>query len=293
VVGFVSPDGRDFSFVIETTEAKSDQTLALRTADATTQRPLHVWRTDALEQFIPQADLTPSNGTWTATLNPNCSYSLTTTAGQRKGFASSPPATPFPLPHLEDFDGCRLNGTARYLCDMGGAFEVVRREGGGQCLRQQVHRPGIDWANAGYAYAVIGDDSWHDIHVKVETSLESLPEDAQTRAGRFLGVLARWYPGSTWSHFATPQPAGYCLRLFGDGRWELTTARKILARGTTAPPGERWHTLALRCVSNRIAAELDGTTLADLRDSTYLRGLVGLSSGFHPARFDQLAVDNP
>ena len=83
---------------------------------------------------------------------------------------------------------------------MGGGFEVVAREDGaaqadGQCLRQQVHRPGIDWAKASYAYSVIGDDRWNDIEVSTEASFESLSDDAQARGERVIGVLARWHPG--------------------------------------------------------------------------------------------------
>ena len=307
VLGFVAPNGNDISLVIETTEAKADQSLALQAADGLSAQALRVWRTDMMEQFIPQPDLVASNGTWTLTLNPNCIYSLTTTTGQRKGSASSPPPAPFPLPYRETFDGYALHATTRYLSDMGGGFEVVAHtdalpgtpgaegaaQASGKCVRQQVHRPGIDWAKASYAYAVIGDDRWNDIEVSAEASFESLLDDAKAGGERFLGVLARWYPGSTWIHFTTPQPAGYCFRLFGDGRWELTTARKVLAHGTTTAPGASWHKLALRCVGDQIVATLDGKPLADLRDSTYQRGLVGITSRFHPARFDNLHIAMP
>ncbi|MCL4177248.1 MAG: hypothetical protein KJ072_05835 [Verrucomicrobia bacterium] len=167
------------------------------------------------------------------------------------------------------------------------------RAAGGHCLRQQVHRPGIDWAKASFAYSVIGDDRWNDLQVSAEGSFESLPNEARGRGERFIGLLARWYSGATWIHFTTPQPAGYCFRLFGDGRWELTTARKVLAQGTTAAPGTGWHLLRLRCVGDRIVASLDGKPVADVRDSTYSRGLVGLVRRFHPARFDNLAVALP
>jgi len=157
LVGFVSPDGKDISLVIETTEAKGDQTLELKAAEGFAPGALHVWRTDMMEEFIPQPDLVDSNGTWTIKLNASCIYSLTTTTGQRKGVASSPPPASLPLPYSEDFEGYTLNDTPRYLCDQGGTFEVVAREDGGKCLRQQVHRQGINWANVNYAYSVIGE----------------------------------------------------------------------------------------------------------------------------------------
>jgi galactosylceramidase len=278
VVGFVSPDGKDISLVIETTEAKGDQVLALKAASSLAQPTLHVWRTDMMEQFIPQPDLAASNGTWTMTLNPNCIYSLTTTIGQRRGSASSPPPAPFPLPYREDFERYTLNAAPRYLSDMGGGFEVVARADSGKCLRQQVHRPGIDWAKASYAYSVIGDDRWNDIEVSADASFESLPEDAKASGERFIGVLARWYPGATWIHFTTPYPAGYQFRIFDDDRWELTTAHKVIAQGQAAAPGSGWHKPALRCFGDQITATLDGKALAKVRDSTYQRGLVGITT---------------
>jgi hypothetical protein len=153
-VGFVAPNGHDISLVIETTEAKGDQTLTIQGAGGQPARFLHVWRTDMMEQFIPHPDL-------------------------------------------------------------------------------------------------------------------------------------------AWIHFTTPQPAGYCFRLFADGRWELTTARKVLANGTTTAPGAGWHKLALRCVGDRIEAMLDDRIVATLVDSTYPRGLVGITSRFHPSRFDNLAIALP
>ena len=179
------------------------------------------------------------------------------------------------------------------MSDQGGAFEVVSRGTDGQCLRQQVHRPGIDWAGATYAYSVLGEERWNDLKVSVDTCFEALPEDIAARGERFMGVLARWHPGATWIHFKTPYPAGYQFRLFGDGRWELTTARRIVAEGKTdVPDAATWRSLELHCVGNQITASLDGKVMAQVCDSTYQRGLAGISSRFHPARYDNLQLSN-
>ncbi len=247
-----------------------------------------------MEQFIPQPDLVASNRTWTITLNPNCIYSLTTTTGQRKGIASSPPPSPFPLPYREGFEGYRLNATPRYLSDMGGAFEVVARDR---------RRPMLCASRC-----IVRASTGRRLPMPIQSSATTagatsksapkpvsslLPEDGKARSERLWALVARWFPGATWIHFATPQPAGYCFRLFGDGRWELTTARKVLAQGTTSAPGTGWHKLSLRCAGDRIVASLDGKPIADVRDSTYPRGLVGFVSRFHPARFDNLQIASP
>jgi hypothetical protein len=285
IVGLTTPNGKDISVIIETTEATADQSLLITTSTTFPAGVMHLWRTDQMESFIQQEDLTAKDGQWHLIVNPNCIYTLTTTTGQRKGVASSPPYAPFPLPYQEDFERCRLIDTAPYLCDQGGAFEVINRPEGGQCLQQQVHRPGIDWARAGYAYSVIGDDRWNDIEVSVDAVLME-----QGHGEQFFGVIARWHPGSTWIHFTSPHPAGYCFRLFADGNWQITTARRVIAAGKTNPPGLDWHRLTLRCVGDHITALLDGKQLIEMKDSTYQRGLVGITSRFHPARFDKLMI---
>ncbi|MEX1116616.1 MAG: hypothetical protein WEB53_15330 [Akkermansiaceae bacterium] len=293
VVGFISADGKHISLVMESTSATADQEIIIKDTDGFTADSLHVWRTDMMEQFIQQPSLLKSNGVWKIKLAPNTVHTLTTTTGQRKGIVSSPPPAPFPLPYLEDFEKYRINATARYLSDQGGTFELAARESGGQLLRQQVHQPGIDWAGGSYAYSVLGDERWNDFEVTVDAAFESLPDDLKLCSERHIGVLARWNPGGTWIHFTTPHPAGYHLSLFGDGRWKLSTAHKSIAQGTIGKPVSGWHQLNLRCMGDHITASIDGKIIAQIQDSTYQRGLAGITSGFHPAVFDNLELKIP
>lgn len=294
LTGYVSPDGTDFSVVIETTAATSPQTLELRPADGFRPGDLRVWRSDMMEQFIRQPDLPLTDGGWSITLEPNTIHSLTTTSGQRKPVASSPPHAPFPLPYQENFENHGPNRLARHLSDQGGAFEMAGDADGGRFLRQQVHRPGIDWAGGTCAFSVIGDDRWHDIEVAIDARFEAPPaDDPDPHGTRHIGVLARWNPGATWIHFTTPYPAGYHLRLADDGAWQLSTARVVIASGRTSPPGTGWQRLGLRCSGDRITALLNGDILVEINDPRHPRGLVGISSGFHPALFDNLKISQP
>jgi galactosylceramidase len=281
--------------VIETTGAKGDQKLTFSPDSGFVRTELHVWRTDQMEQFIKEPDLALKDGRWSITVNPGCIYTLTTTTGQRKGDAPSPSPAPFPLPYEDDFERYAVHATPRYLCDQGGAFEAAERHDGGHCLRQQVNEPGIEWWSKGaaYAYSVLGDDHWNDISMSVDAAFETVPTDSNLGAEAAIGVLARWNPGATWIHLLTPNPAGYCLRLFADGRWELTTAHSVVATGRVKPPGKSWQRLALSCTGARIRGYLNGQEVADLTDHTYLRGLVGVYSGFHPALFDNLLIKAP
>ena len=293
LVGFSSPDGEDVSIVIDTTGAKGDQELNFSPQLALAQKKLHVWRTDQMEQFIRNQDLNLTNGLWTLTVNPNCTYTLTTTVGQRKGEASGPTRRPFPLPYKEDFEGYTAHSMPRVLCDQGGAFEVVDNNEGGHSLRQQVSEPGIDWSKGTYAYSVLGDDHWTDISISVNAAFEATTDGAGKPSDRSIGILARWNPGATWLHFYTPNPAGYCLRLYESGRWQVATARSILAEGKVESPRTSRQHLSLRCQGARLQAGLNGHLLAEITDYTYQRGLVGIYSGFHASLFDDIVVESP
>ena len=294
VLGLVARDGKNFSAVIETTGADGEQTITLKFSGASASAKVHLWRTDQMEQFIELPDLPATNGVWKLQLTPNCIYTVTTTAGQCKGIAACPPPSGFPLPYQDDFERYQPHATPRWFSDQGGTFEVVARAGGGQCLRQQLQRPGIDWSGGSYAYTVIGDDHWSDIEVSAEASLETLPAAATVRSGRFLGVVARWNPGATWTQFRLLNPAGYQFKLYADGHWQLTTARQILGDGKmNALNASGWQTLTLRCVADQIEALVNGRSVVQVRDATYQNGLVGISSGFHTALFDHFLVRQP
>jgi galactosylceramidase len=291
VVALASPDGKDVSVVIETYGAKGPQHLALRPADSFKFNRLHQWRSNASAQFVQDQHLMAADGVFVVRVDPNAIYSLTTTTGQRKGHATNPPARPFPSPYREEFDSYRVGATPRYLSDCGGAFEVVAREDGGQCLRQQIHQPGIDWAAMRYASTVLGDPAWGDVAISVEAALETQPGPAaDANALPYLAVVARFHPGATFDHFKAPHPPGYTLRLYADGRWALLTGSSSLVAGRVADPATGWHKLALHCTGAHIVGVIDDQTVADVTDRTYTRGLAGVGCGLHPARFDNLVV---
>ena len=59
---------------------------------------------------------------------PGAIYSLTSTAGQRKGaVASIPRPAAFPMPYEDGFDSARPGTMPRYFADQGGVFEIARR----------------------------------------------------------------------------------------------------------------------------------------------------------------------
>lgn len=172
---------------------------------------------------------------------------------------------------------------------MGSAFAARRRGGGYTVLEAMVGalRPGqiiVDTTIGDPDVCVRAGHRWSELGGEYLDAMVSGNAD-QVRAGETT-IMA----GGPRAGFAA---CANLLRLFADGRRELTTARKVQAHGTTAAPGTAWHRFSLRCRGTRIVASLGGTPIANVRDTTCLRGWVGLVSRFHPAQFDNLAIAIP
>ena len=74
--------------------------------------------------------MTPANGSYTLTLQPNRIYTITTTTGQGKGTAAGPAQGALALPYADNFDGYGAARLPKYLQDMQGAFETAACGGG-------------------------------------------------------------------------------------------------------------------------------------------------------------------
>ncbi|MGH9448741.1 MAG: galactosylceramidase, partial [Terriglobia bacterium] len=111
-----SPSGGDYSVVIETVKAPAPQRVSFRVTGGLSQSALHVWETNATKTFAHISDVTPQNGSFSITLDPDSLYSLTTTTGQMKGTASPPPSAPFPFPFTQDFQHTASGRSPKYFC---------------------------------------------------------------------------------------------------------------------------------------------------------------------------------
>ena len=147
--------GADYSVIAETKGAKAAQKLTFKVGGGLSSGKLCVWRSNAREQFVRLDDITPADGAFTVTLEPNAIYSISTTTGQQKGsFANIPPSKPFPLPYYDDFHGY-TSGKAwgylpHYLADITGIFEIADRpDGTGKCVRQVLKEKAQSWAPNG------------------------------------------------------------------------------------------------------------------------------------------------
>ncbi len=286
----------DYSLIIETGGAKADQTLKVNLAGHLSGGSLCLWHSDKKEQFVRQNDVTPVNGTFTLTLQPDAIYSLSTTTGQQKGaFPDVPPQQPFPLPYRDNFssygDPASFGYMPHYTADIAGVFALGDRpDGQGKCLRQIIDRIPTGWGSEWMPFTVLGDSKWTDYEVSCKVRLDSSQGSA--------GILGRVS--------SSGKPKGYLFRLGADGSWSLHSihepkgiaplAGQLAAGKLPSTAGEDWHTLKMRFMGKTISGWIDGTSLFSLDNSEWSHGMAGLFAEGHPDRtrttayYDDLAI---
>jgi hypothetical protein len=290
-VSLKSTNGTDYSTIIETTTATAAQTVNVTVGGGLSTGTVHVWATNvntpsAATNLVQQASITPSNGSYSLTVQPGYVYTLTTTTGQGKGTAASPGQTTLTLPYSDSFDGDTVGQQPRYLSQMQGAFEVEPCAGrSGQCVQQQSAVKPIEWDGDSNPYTIGGNLSWSNYTVSA---------DALIRQAGSVQLIGR---AGTQHAFG---PAGineYYLQLSNTGAWSIvrnntSDALTTLASGTVAAPGTgTWQHLALTFNGSSISAAINGTTVGTVTDSSWASGMVGFgTSGYQTDQFDNLSV---
>lgn len=265
----------DWSLIVVTGDA-TDISVSVRGGLKTGR--VHVWKSDAREQFIQQAGLTAQNGKFSLHLEANSIYSFTTTTGQKKGRHPKPPAkAPFPFPYQDNFESCRAGETPLYLSDQKGTFEVVDRPGGGHGLAQIVPQEGILWYDNKLLkpHTLFGDKDWTDYAVSADVWM----------AGGDVEIGGR---------YAHRDNLGYRLILSRDGLWRLNWQLQTLATGKLESlDAGRWHNLRLVMKGARIQGFLDGQELASIEENSGRSGMAFLASTYDRNLFDNLSVTRP
>lgn len=306
----------DYSVIIETKDAKVAQQVRFEIGGGLSTRPLAVWRSNAKDQFIRQADLVPVNGVVTLALDPESVYSLTTTEGQRKGgFDAVPALTAFPLPYRETFEEYANPQSwgylPRYFADIAGAFELADCPAArGRCLRQMAPVPTISWAPDWQPYTILGDDQWQDYEASADVYLN--PGESAALMGRVNDV------GTGYGII----PKGYFLQVDDKGLAQLVVVRgkkdkkklvgdaeqqalikaqadageggeRVLASAQLADFGARqWHTLKLSFEGDKITAWVDGKSVLAVNDALYGTGMIGLLAGRADTKLSMPYFDN-
>ncbi len=287
-----SPNGTDWSSIVETTQASSSQTVTYNVTGGLSTSTIHVWSTKTnssspSDWFVHSTDITPSNGSFSLTLQPGYVYSLTTTTGQGKGAATSPGQGSLSLPYSDNFDSDTISQQPPYLSQLQGAFEVEPCAGGrsGRCVQQQAPVRPIEWDSNANPFTFGGYPGWSNYTVSADALIEQA--GAVQLIGR-AGSSAGYYP---------PAAAEYYLQLSNTGAWQVVRSSSsgvlaTLASGTVSAPGTGvWQHLALTFSGAAITAAINGATVATVTDSTYSTGMVGFgTSGYQTDQFDNLSV---
>jgi len=284
-VALKSPNKKDWSIVLETIDAKQPQTMSFTIAGGLSTGAVHIWETNAAKTFEHVKDVTPKQGAFTFTFEPESLYSLTTTTGQNKGSAQPPAQKPFPMPYGDDFESTPLARAPKYLSDQDGAFEAQPCTGrGGRCLEQVITEKPIPWGPIPDPFTLAGDVAWTDYTVASDFSLSSGD----------VTLMGRIDSGDVFQDDKVIYPSGYILSVQADGAWKLvSTAYKKppvpLASGSLKL-STGWHRFALTFNGARITATLDGVQLAGINDSSHTHGMFALGTSWNKAQFDNLAV---
>jgi hypothetical protein len=290
-----SPDGKDYSTVIEAVDAKEAQTVSFSVTGGLPTGKVHVWATDLQsddekEHFVKVREIEPEKGSFSLTVIPGLIYTLSTTTGQKKGTARPEErlSTQMSLPFEEDFDDYDEGDFARYFSDINGGFETVACGGGrdGLCYRQVVNLQPVSWEHASLRPStVMGDPRWWgDYEVSVDVLLE------EPGYVELLGRVAAQFD-STF--------VGYHLQINNNGEWKLYSQdyvkfgdwKKSLASGTVSFKLNEWHSLALKMKGNNINVVIDDKQVASVRDSYHTTGQIGLLvSPWQNAQFDNIDI---
>jgi len=272
----------DFSIVI--LSGNNDQKIKIKTSNLSSN-VLTVWKSDEENQFVQQNDVFPENGTFTLSLEANSIYSVTSTAGQKKGSYIIPRQEEFVRNYSDDFERYSLKEaplTAQYLWDNSGAFEIFQSPGESKCLRQMVNNDLIHWIPDECAQTFLAQGrEWEDGEISSDVFVE---ENAFNGVG-YAGILIR---GSYDKTGQARIPYGYQLNIYNDGHWKLLAKDKILASGII--DNHKWYNLKLECKQQNIKAYIDNKLVADLEDNSYPLGAVGYISGWNHSKFDNLKI---
>ena len=292
-VAMRDPKTGDWSLIVCTDKPTSIQ---VQVAGKLARKKVFVWKSNATNQFVSAEAISPTGGSFTASLEGDSVYTFTTTTGQRKGaHPAPPPVAAFPLPYKDDFESYAAGLTPKYTSDQKGSFETAKRaDGKGMCLKQIVPKEGITWtARGGDPFTVLGDQTWTNYTVQT---------DVMVAAGN-AGIGGRY---SGWSSYGGAI-TDYSLILQQDGKWSLMGPKEVtkmvngkenrITELTPLATGKldgftagSWHTLALGFKGNEIRAGLDGKEVACVQNDIRKNGMIYLISSYQSNCFDNVSV---
>jgi hypothetical protein len=303
-----APNNSDYSIIIETSDATVDQPLTFEVTSGLPAGAVHVWHSNikAGTYFVQEPDL-PSGGAYRLTLRPASIYSLTTTTGQQKGNAGTPPAdSAFPFPFSNNFESEALGKPPKYFVDEEGSFEAASCTGRpGKCMVQMADQPPIQWHEGGrttrspftFLGHEIGSRSWTDYEVSVDVLME---EFGSVTLWGHLDHLVPCLEDKQGCFKILKVPDGYSLNVGSDGGWLVRNSHDMGAEVTRIKSGyvagwqpKTWHHLKMAFRDSTISVWIDGTpVMTNYVDSakTHAHGMVALGTEWNKVQFDNFCV---
>lgn len=272
-VALRDPKTGDWSVILVTGDKRR---IKLAIGDGLNKGTVHVWKSDAKEQFVEQKTFRLTKGTVELDVTPDAIYTITSTTGQTKGaFGNIPAAKPFPMPYKEDFESYKPNQTPRYFSDQKGTFETYSWPNGSMCLVQAVPDEGILWYNNWLLkpHSLFGDLNWQDYAIEGDVLLK----------GGDVEIGGR---------YADRDKLGYRWILTRDGRWQLNWQYTTLASGQILNfVPSNWHHIRLEMMGTRIVGLVDGKKLATVAVQSQSKGMAFIASTYNPNLFDNIKIE--
>lgn len=305
-----------WSTIIETTGGVAGTQRASFTVtggNALAGKTVHVWSSNfgsgagPAQWLVHARDIKPVNGKFTLTIKPGYVYSLTTTTGQGKGTAVSPPTAALPLPYRNDLSS-GSHGLPTMLAAEDGSFELAPCSSPGgstTCTKQTTLGKPVLWVGGQrHPYAIIGSN-WTSYVITVHVMI---PQSGSAGLiGRYHAVSASHgtynayiFDVNTNGTFTLKRQKGGTVANTTSGGQQIKPASTTMLRAgalknsqASFAPGT-WHTLSLSISGATIRAGIDGQQVAALADSTLTRGIPGIEvGGWYPAYFSGLTVTQP
>jgi hypothetical protein len=256
----------------------------------------NVWSSNPGDYLVQEPDVHPYNGSFSYTVPPGYVVSFTTTSGQGKLAASSPPPGSMPpasglLPESAGSSGDG-SGEPRLLATQDGAYEYARCGDGsaGYCVQQLASGAPTRWvAGEDSPYAVLGDD-WGGSYT-VTGDIMFTGNDA----GQNGGIIGRFSGSSQGGQLFR----AYELTLRSDGAWWLwknspcRCTTSLTAGHVAAPAPGTWHRLSLTMQGYTLTMSIDRHRVGRVtdRDPNFTHGPAGIvTGGWYNVSYKNLSV---
>ncbi|XP_067656903.1 galactocerebrosidase-like [Haliotis asinina] len=313
-VALVSPDGKDFTIVIETMSHNHSVCIrpALKPYTVVPQDVTFVFNgsfsgikkfypwfsqlnfTGESTLFLQQMPIPVIDGQIRFKLGVDQVLTLTTVAtGNRGQYPPPPPSKPFPLPYFVNFEDTSVYQAPGVFAQQIGSFEVADAGGThGHVLRQMTLQKPVAWCPAdsiGMGFTILGSPNWKDIYVQADIQA---PKNSNVSS---IFIAARASQEGCQSNTAkgvflsiNPQKKEYLLS-------SSITVLGILTQGKLENLNKDWNTVSLLTMGNSAVGSLNGEMIFNYTTlpTSVKSGFVAMGTGsLDYADFDNVKIDS-